>query len=68
MPRLPRGAAKRAGTIELANSERQLWVLRDGQAHAVAVSVGLSDGSRSEVSGELREGEAVIVDQSTKAP
>jgi HlyD family secretion protein len=65
MPRLPRGAAKRAGSVEPTNSARQLWVLRDGGAVAVAVRTGLSDGRRTEVSGELREGEAVIVDQRT---
>jgi HlyD family secretion protein len=63
MPRLPRGTGKRAGAVEPTNSERQLWVLRDGVAMPVAVTAGLSDGRRTEVSGELREGEAVIVDQ-----
>ena len=63
MPRLPRGAGKRAGAVEPTNGERQVWVLRDGAAVAVAVTAGLSDGRRTEVSGELREGDAVIVDQ-----
>jgi len=63
MPRPPRGAAKRAGTVELKNTERQLWLLRDGAAVAVKVNAGLSDGRRTEVSGDLREGEAVIVDE-----
>ena len=63
MPRPPRGAAKRAGVVDARNSERQLWVLRDGAAVAVAVKAGLSDGRRTEVSGDLREGDAVIVDE-----
>jgi HlyD family secretion protein len=63
MPRLPRGAGKRAGAAEPATGERKLWLLRDGVAVAVAVTAGLSDGRRTEVSGDLREGDAVIVDQ-----
>ena len=63
MPRLPRGAPPRAGSAEATSGERRLWLLRDGGAVAVAVHAGLSDGRRTEVSGELREGEAVIVDQ-----
>lgn len=63
MPRPPRGGVKRAGSTELKNTQRELWVLRDGAAVAVSVNAGLSDGRRTEVSGKLREGEAVIVDE-----
>jgi HlyD family secretion protein len=43
---------------------RQIWVLQDGQAVAVAVTLGISDGRMTEVSGpELKEGMAVITDQ-----
>ncbi|TDU81108.1 HlyD family secretion protein [Prosthecobacter fusiformis] len=39
----------------------QIWVLRDGQPVAVPVTVGLSDGRFTEISGEeLSEGMAVI--------
>jgi HlyD family secretion protein len=62
MPRPPRGAPKRGGT-EAAGVQRQLWVLRDDRPLAVPVTVGLTDGSRTEVSGELREGDRVIVDE-----
>ena len=40
-----------------------MWLLRDGAPLAVTVKAGLSDGRRTEVSGELHEGDAVIVDQ-----
>ncbi|HRH89220.1 MAG TPA: efflux RND transporter periplasmic adaptor subunit, partial [Rubrivivax sp.] len=63
MPGPPRGAPKRAGTVEVKNTERQLWLLRDGAPLAVTVKAGLSDGRRTEVSGDLHEGDAVIVDQ-----
>jgi len=64
MPGPPRGAPKRAGTVDVKNAERQLWLLRDGAPLAVPVKAGLSDGRRTEVSGALQEGDAVIVDQS----
>ncbi|THF67304.1 efflux RND transporter periplasmic adaptor subunit [Pseudothauera nasutitermitis] len=47
---------------------RQVWVLRNGQAVAVPVSTGLSDGRTTEiVSGELQPGERAIVDQRSGA-
>jgi HlyD family secretion protein len=63
MPRMPRsGARKTAGGNGPVS--RQLWVLKDGQAVAVAVQPGISDGRMTEVSGEgLAEGMAVITDQ-----
>lgn len=68
IPRPPRAAPKRPASDGSA-SQRQVWVLRDGQAVAVPVTVGLSDGSRTEVNGDLREGDAVITDQvAAKAP
>jgi len=43
--------------------QRQLWVLRGGEANSVVVTVGASDGSRTEVvSGDLAPGDPVIVD------
>ena len=68
MPRPPRGPAKRAGSAESRGGERQLWLLRVGAAVPVAVRAGLSDGRRTEVEGDLREGEAVIVEQLAAAP
>ena len=67
MPRMPRpGARKPADTSAAAAGARQVWVLTDGQAVAVAVAVttGISDGRMTEVSStELQEGMAVITDQ-----
>ena len=68
MPRPPRGAPKRAGTAEVKGGQRQLWLLRDGAPQAVTVQAGLSDGRQTEVAGELREGESVIVDELAAAP
>ena len=46
---------------------KQLWVLRDGQPAAVNVTVGATDGRRTEVNGPIQAGDAVIVDQRTGA-
>ncbi|MCA0243154.1 MAG: efflux RND transporter periplasmic adaptor subunit [Proteobacteria bacterium] len=64
----PRRAGGNAPGGAAANVPREgtVWVLRDGQAVAVAVQRGLSDGRQTEVSGPgLAEGMAVIVDQSS---
>lgn len=65
MPRPPRsGSGKTAGTAGVAAATRQIWVLRDGQAVAVQVQPGISDGRMTEVtSPDLQEGMAVITDQ-----
>lgn len=63
MPRPP-GGAKSAGSTSSAAQARQVWVLRDGVAHAAAVTPGISDGRMTEVSSsELQPGMAVITDQ-----
>jgi HlyD family secretion protein len=71
MPRPPGSVARRSGTAGAGGANggsRQLWVLRDGQATAVRVTVGASDGRRTEVSGPgLTEGDLVIVDQRSGA-
>ena len=47
---------------------KQVWVLRDGAAVAVAVVPGISDGRMTEVvSGELQAGMLVITDQKAAA-
>jgi HlyD family secretion protein len=63
VPRMPRpGGRKTAGGS--APASKQVWILKDGQAVAVAVKPGISDGRMTEVIGEdLQEGVAVITDQ-----
>lgn len=64
MPRPSSSRTKVAGTDSKAPGARQIWVLRDGQAVAVAVQTGISDGRNTEVSGDsLSPGMAVITDQ-----
>ncbi len=62
MPRMPRQGSRRAASSGAA--ARQIWVLKDGQAVAMTVTPGISDGRMTEVSGaDLKEGLAVITDQ-----
>ncbi len=73
MPRPPQSVSRRSGGVagngSAAGGSRQLWVLRDGVPAAVRVTVGGTDGKRTEVSGEgLKEGDAVIIDQRSGAP
>jgi HlyD family secretion protein len=52
----------------LATARRGVvWVLDQGQPRAVPVRLGASDGTVTEVSGELAEGEAVITGQERPA-
>lgn len=68
MPRRPQGAPRSArpsrGAESTAGAARQVWVLRDGVAHAVAVRTGISDGRFTEVTdGDLEPGMQVITEQ-----
>jgi HlyD family secretion protein len=57
-----RGASRR----EDAGATRTVWVLREREPSAVAVSIGASDGKRTQVvKGELAEADAVITDAVT---
>lgn len=63
VPRMPRsGGRKTAGGP--GSAAKQVWVLKGGQAVAVPVKLGISDGRMTEVTGEgLEEGTLVITDQ-----
>lgn len=53
-----------ASQREQAGPSRTLWVLRDGKPAAVTVAIGVSDGKRTVIeSGELKAGDAVIIEQ-----
>lgn len=70
MPRMPRTGARRTASAEAGGgpATRQVWILKDSEAVAVAVKTGISDGRMTEVSGEgLQEGMNVITDQRSAA-
>jgi HlyD family secretion protein len=61
MPGTNRKSAAATASTALA---RQVWVLRDGQAVAVSVAPGISDGRMTEITkGALQAGMLVITDQ-----
>jgi len=73
MPRRPQGAPRSARPSRNADGVggvREIWVLRDGVAHPVTVTTGISDGRLTEITGgELQPGMQVITEQlSSGAP
>ncbi|MGB0129000.1 MAG: efflux RND transporter periplasmic adaptor subunit [Rhodocyclaceae bacterium] len=69
-PRMPSRTRTRKPAADGASTAaaRQVWVLRDGEAVAVAVMPGISDGRMTEITGgELQAGMLVITDQKTVA-
>jgi len=66
MPRMPRSGARRSAGA--TGPGREVWVLRDGQPVALAVTPGISDGRMTEITGGgLQEGMQVITDQRSGA-
>jgi len=64
MPRPPGATPKRKSVSNKTGAARQVWVLRAGEAVAVPVVPGVSDGFLTEVSSEvLQPGMAVITGQ-----
>ena len=62
LPRMPGGIARKSAGG--SGASKQVWVLRDGAAVATAVTVGISDGRMTEITGgELQAGMQVITDQ-----
>lgn len=44
-------------------TERQIWVLRDGEAQGIAVTIGITDGKRTQIlKGDISAGDKIIVD------
>ena len=61
MPGMPQ--FRPASQREAGGPSRAVWMLRDGVPVAVPVTVGASDGKRTEIlQGEIEEGSAAIVD------
>jgi HlyD family secretion protein len=67
LPTMPRESTRKSAAAEASTAlAKQLWVLRDGAAVAVAVTPGISDGHVTEITGgELTAGMLVITGQKT---
>ena len=63
VPRPPQPRKPKAQVAPAPGTDKQVWVLRDGQPVAVDVKTGVSNGRQTEiVGGNLEPGMAVIVD------
>ena len=68
VPRMPGRTRSSAAAGASTAAARQVWVLRDGAAVAVAVKPGISDGRMTEITGgDLEAGMQVITDQKAVA-
>jgi HlyD family secretion protein len=65
IPRMPSNRTRKSAAAGASTaSAKQVWVLRDGAAVAVAVTPGISDGKMTEITaGDLQVGMLVITDQ-----
>jgi HlyD family secretion protein len=60
----PPSVGRKTVRVDPRGGPRQVWVLREGRPVAVPVTVGISDGRYTEISGEgISEGLPVIVEQ-----
>lgn len=59
----PRSAPKKRSAIKNDSKQQRVWVLRDGEPTAVAVTIGATDGISTEVlKGDIEPGMALIVE------
>ena len=68
MPRGPHNGSSKRVKEDISASqsvrERTVYILRNGDAVPVSIKTGLTDGTRTEViSGDLKDGDQVVVDQ-----
>jgi HlyD family secretion protein len=67
-PRLPGGNRRSAAQGASTAGAKEVWVLRQGQAVAVSVVPGISDGRHTEITGgDLADGMQVITEQKSTA-
>jgi HlyD family secretion protein len=63
LPHPPAVTRLPAGNVVGSGNQKQVWVLKDGMLAVVSVSVGLSDGERTEITdGDLQPGQEVVID------
>lgn len=63
LPKPPASTSSKPATPSGKGSSQQVWVLRDGQPAAVPITVGVSNGRHTEVTGgELKPGMQVITE------
>lgn len=66
MPRMPRRAEKRKEVSGPVSKRQQVWILVDNQPTAVPVTIGLTDGSSTQiVDGKVEPGMELVIDAET---
>jgi len=68
LPRMPRMAPRKSppAVAEADKTQRRIWTLRNGQPAALDISVGVTDGTRTEVlKGDIRPGTELVTDTVT---
>lgn len=69
LPRPPARTSSKPATTRASGASRQVWILRNGEPVAVAVTPGATDGRVTEiVSGDLAAGTAVITELAGASP
>jgi HlyD family secretion protein len=67
LPRPPRRESKQRENAISSSKQQQVWVLKDGRPVAVPVTIGATDGVRTEIlDGEIEPGMVLIVDVMTR--
>lgn len=67
-PRPPRGGDKRRGEAGADRQKQRVWTLRDGEPVPVSVSIGMTDGIRTQITdGEVRSGMELVTDAVSSA-
>jgi HlyD family secretion protein len=67
LPRRPGRQSAEAGKGK--EKQQQVWTLRDGKPVAIPVTVGVTDGARTEIlGGEVQEGMALLTDAVSAKP
>ena len=67
LPHPPRRESKRRENAINSSNQQQVWVLRDGRPVAVPVTIGATDGVRTEIlDGAIEPGMSLIVDVMTR--
>jgi HlyD family secretion protein len=63
LPRPPKSESKQGEQVSSNKMQQRVWILKDGQLSAIPVTIGSTDGSRTEVvTGDIKPGMALVVD------
>ena len=67
IPHTPRAAPRKAGNAAARTAEQHVWILQNGQPVEVAITVGVSDGRQTEVTGGALAADAQVITEALQA-